>query len=69
MERIVSRVSGSTDVTGYFNIDVEVIACRITIMETHMLLAYYNWSRIPDSHVLNYSNYYDQLFIIRSLAK
>lgn len=28
--------------------------------------AYNNWSRIPNSHVLNYSNYYDQLFIIRS---
>lgn len=58
MTTIVLLVSGSTDVTGHFNIDVEVIACRITVMETllHMLL-YNDWSRFPDSHILNYSNY------------
>lgn len=31
MVTIVLLVSGSTDVTGHFNIDVEVIACRIVV--------------------------------------
>lgn len=65
----------TTDVTGYFNIDIEIIVRRVASRRSVVLLSAL-CSRVPACliiapgfHILNYFNYCDQLFIIRSAAR